>query len=66
MVMQDEEVRKKKRRLGSFGNVTRSLETSLRDRRSNEFAESISKATGSARAHGGSAHKSHSGFKRAR
>jgi hypothetical protein len=46
MVMQDESVRKKKRRLGSFGNVMRSLETSLRDRRSNEIAESISMAVG--------------------
>jgi hypothetical protein len=59
-------VRKKKRRLGDFGNVTRSLETILRDWRSNEFDESNSMAVVRARARGGSAHKSHNGFKRAR
>jgi hypothetical protein len=41
MVMRDESVRKKKRRLDSFGNVTRSLEAGLRDRRSNKIDESI-------------------------
>jgi hypothetical protein len=46
MVMRDESVRKKKRRLSSFGNMTRSLEAGLRDRRSNEIDESISMAAG--------------------
>jgi hypothetical protein len=62
MVMRDELVRKKERRLGSFRNMTRSLEAGLRDRRRNEFNESISMAAGRARAHGDNAHKSHSGF----
>jgi hypothetical protein len=65
-VMRHELVRKKKRRLGDFGNVTRSLETILRDWRSNRFDESNSMAAVRARAHGGSAHNSHSDFERAR
>jgi hypothetical protein len=39
MVTRHESIREKKRRLGDFGNVTRSLETGLRDRRSNETDE---------------------------
>jgi hypothetical protein len=66
MVMRDELVRKKKRRLGSFGNMMRSLEAGLRDRRRNKIDESISMATSRARARGGNAHKSHNGFERAR
>jgi hypothetical protein len=60
MVMRHESVRKKKRRLDDFGNVTRSLETILRDWRSNEFDESNSMVAVRACARGGSAHKSHS------
>jgi hypothetical protein len=65
-VIRHESVREKKRRLDDFENVTRSLETILQARRSNEFDESNSKAAGRARARGGNAHKSHSGFERAR
>jgi hypothetical protein len=65
-ITRHELVRKKKRRLDDFGNVTRSLETILRDWRSNEFDESNSMAAVRARARGGSAHKSHSGFERTR
>jgi hypothetical protein len=61
-VMRHESVRKKKRRLGDFGNVMRSLETILQARRSNKFDESRSMAASRARARGGDAHKSHSGF----
>jgi hypothetical protein len=53
MVMRDELVRKKKRRLGSFRNMTRSLEAGLRDRRRNEIDELISMAAGRAPARGG-------------
>jgi hypothetical protein len=66
MVKRDELMRKKKRRLGSFGNMARSLEAGLRDRRRNEIDESISMAAGRARARGGDAHKSHGGFERVR
>jgi hypothetical protein len=65
-VMRHELVRKEKGRLDDFGNVTRSLETILREWRSNEFDELNSVAAVRARGHGGSAHKSHSGFERAR
>jgi hypothetical protein len=66
MVKRDELMRKKKRRLSSFGNMTRSLEAGLRDRRRNEIDKSISMAAGRARARGGDAHKNHGGFERAR
>jgi hypothetical protein len=65
-VMRHESIRKKKRRLGDFGNVMQSLETILQDWRSNEFDELNSMAMVRARARGGSAHKSHNGFERAR
>jgi hypothetical protein len=44
MVKRDELMRRKKRRLGSFGNMTRSLEAALRDRRCDEIDESTSMA----------------------
>jgi hypothetical protein len=66
MVKRDELMRNKKRRLDSFGNMTRSLEASLRDRRRDKIDKSTSMAVGSARARGGDAHKGHGGFKRAR
>jgi hypothetical protein len=44
MVKRDELMRRKKRRLGSFGNMTRSLEAALRDRRRDEIDESTSMA----------------------
>jgi hypothetical protein len=66
MVIRHESAREKERRLSDSRNVTRSLETILRDCRSNEFDESNSMAVGRARARGDNAHKSHSGFERAR
>jgi hypothetical protein len=66
MVMRDELMRKKKRRLGSFRNMTRSLEAGLRDWRRDGINESTSMAAGRARARGGDAHKGHGGFERTR
>jgi hypothetical protein len=44
MVKRDELMRRKKRRLDSFRNMTRSLEAALRDRRCDEIDESTSMA----------------------
>jgi hypothetical protein len=65
MVNRDELMRIKKRRLGSFGNMTRSLEIGLRGRRHDEIDESTSMAAGRACARGGDTHKGHDGFERA-
>jgi hypothetical protein len=65
MVKRDELMRNKKRRLGSFRNMTRSLKIDLRGRRHDEIDESTSMAAGRARARGGDTHKGHGGFERA-
>jgi hypothetical protein len=66
LVKRDELMRNKKRRLGSFGSMTRSLEGGLRDRRRDEIDELTSMVAGRARARGGDAHMGHGGFERAR
>jgi hypothetical protein len=66
MVKRDELMRRKKRRLGSFENMTRSLEAALRDRRRDEIDESTSMAAGRARARGDEALEHHNGYKKMR